>query len=338
MSSKYIITVDGTPFFRDIDGVGRYNHGLLKALARQNPGVKFIVIGFRGDNVATSLVPKLANVDTYLLPLPRRIYQILFARLIAIPVDRLLPFQAMLHIAGNFTLFPYVRRSPTLTIIHDLAYKDLPETVSKRNRTFLSRRVPWSIKRSGGVGVISNFTKERLLAAYPIALKKNILIISCGLDEKFFTKIGTSSNKNSRDFCRENDLPESSYLLAVGTIEPRKNLQLLIDAFVGLPETFQNQHPLLLIGKEGWGKLLHTYDNPNIYPAGYVADDILTALYENAALFISPSLYEGFGMPALEAYALGVNVATSDTPTNRELFTKAMGVLFFDPLDVSAIR
>ena len=96
MSSKYIITVDGTPFFRDIDGVGRYNHGLLKALARQNPGVKFIVIGFRGDNVATSLVPKLANVDTYLLPLPRRIYQILFARLIAIPVDRLLPFQAML--------------------------------------------------------------------------------------------------------------------------------------------------------------------------------------------------------------------------------------------------
>ncbi len=131
-----------------------------------------------------------------------------------------------------------------------------------------------------------------------------------------------------------------SFVLCTGTLEPRKNLLRLIDAFVALPDELRAGHELALVGPRGWEaeeiEQRVAAHSAVVRVLGYVSDDDLAALYQSCTAFCYPSLYEGFGLPVLEAMTCGAPVLASDIPSLREVAGDA--ALYVDPLDTDAIR
>lgn len=305
------VGIDGTPFFRPIDGIGRYSHEIVSQLARQQPESKFTIIGFRGDKPNDELVNDLpGNIEFVYLPLPRRLYQGFFSRLFAINLAGLLPrFDHVIHL--NFTLFPYIRRKglKNVLFIHDTTFIDIPEVVTPKNLSYLKRRVPWSIKRADMVMTISDFTKARVKEIYKVPSSK-IHMVGTGVQDIFFKKSKKLTN-----------LP-GKYILAIGTLEPRKNLESLVKAHGKLPIKLQEKYPLVLGGSLGWDnqnlrRLIEKSEN--IHHLGYVDDADLPALYQGASLFVFPSIYEGFGIPLLEAMASRTPVLANDIELFRSI-------------------
>lgn len=302
-----LIGIDGTPFFRKTDGIGRYNHDLLVTLARLHPDVTFVIAGFRGDTPEPDLCSDLpTNVRFHYAPLPRKVYQGIFSRIRPLSLGRLLPrFTHFIH--GNFTLFPYIKAAATqkFLIIHDTTFLDMPEVVTPKNLQYLTKRVPWSIRKADHIGTISDFTYQRVVDEYPFG-KKKLRSIGTGVQAVYF-KSGTKKPPS---------LPKK-YILAIGTLEPRKNLSSLVKAHGILPLTLQQKYPLVLGGSLGWDnrELREQIEQSTyVHHIGYVKESELPGLYQHASLFVFPSRYEGFGIPLLEAMASQTPIIASNIP------------------------
>lgn len=307
--NRLVIGVDATPFCRKIDGIGRYNVNLIAALAKKHPEAQIVLIGFIGDTLhkeINTLLP--SSVSLYRIPLPRRLYQILFARLFALNLGRLTPKLNVL-LCLNFTLFPYIKQASLkrFVMVHDTAFIDVPDMVEPRNRAYLARRVPWSISQADATLTVSEFTSERVHELFGVSSQK-VHCISAGIQDSFFaTDIRPSAVKN---------LP-ASYVLCVNTLEPRKNIGNLVRAHALLPMKLRKQHPLVLGGRlrgdsQTLARLIEK--TPHVLSTGYVDDSDLPGLYKGASLFVLPPLYEGFGIPLIEAMVSRVPVIVSDIP------------------------
>lgn len=301
---SFSIGVDGTPFFRPVDGIGRYSSNLIATIAKQHPKVSFTIIGFRGDSPNKELTNSLpGSVKFFYIPLPRRLYQGIFSKIIPVNLRFLLPkFNHVIHL--NFTLFPYIKypAATSTLFVHDTTFIDMPEVVTLKNLTYLQKRVPWSMKRTTGIATISEFTKIRINDIYNYPVEK-IRMIGTGVDTTHF-----------RQFSKPKNLPPQ-YILAIGTLEPRKNLESLIKAYLKLPQRLQEQYSLVIGGSSGWKneRLMNLISSSDhIVHLGYVEDKDLPGLYQYASLFVFPSLYEGFGIPILEAMANKVQVLAND--------------------------
>lgn len=327
MQPTRLIGVDGTSLFRAVDGIGRYSANVLRAAAEQSPDWTFLVIGFAQDRSAPSLVPDLPNVRRHFLPIPRRFAVGMHVFGIPLNVRRLLPPLDAL-VCLNFTLFPVVSGVPTLAIIYDLTYHDHPEVMAARNRAHLARQVPRTVEKASVVGAISAFTAHRITDVYPDHAP--VVIVPCGLDERFLTPDDSSASAL--------DLPPR-YVLAVGTLEPRKNLVTLIRAYAQLDTTLFEEYPLVIVGRKGWGPNDLPDDIPTavaeaVRYTGYVEDADLPAVYSGASLFVFPSIYEGFGLPLLEAMACGVPAVASDIETFAEIGSRLVDLV--PPTDPAA--
>lgn len=222
---------------------------------------------------------------------------------------------------------------PFVSTIHDVVWRARPQTFPLLHRAIMNLGMPGTARRAHRILTVSEFSR-REIARYLRVPKSKICVTPNAVDPKYFEAVNPTLIEA---VCEKYGIGSTPYALSVGVQQPRKNVARLIDAFT----QFKAQHPtaahrLVIVGKSGWGKdsSLLTPHSALVY-AGYVDDDELPALYAGAACFAYPSLYEGFGLPILEAGACGSAVLTSDRGAMKEVAGDAAQLV--DPYSVSSI-
>jgi glycosyltransferase involved in cell wall biosynthesis len=232
---------------------------------------------------------------------------------------------------------------PVVTTVHDVTFALFPELFLPRDRWILNTLIPWSLRRASRVIADSESTRRDILRLYgrhvPSEKVRTILLAT---DPMFH--LPSDGQESAREMANENfNLSDLPYVLAVGVLQPRKNLGLLLEAFARVKNgAVSLPHRLIIVGKRGWkneeldrhlAALPETVREDIVFP-GYVADEDLPGLYGGADALCYPSLYEGFGLPPLEALACGCPVLCSQTSSLPEVVGDA-GILL-PPDDVSA--
>jgi glycosyltransferase involved in cell wall biosynthesis len=290
-------------------GIERYALELVRALAAIAPGEIVVFLPPDPPEAVTRL-----PVEQVRLPFAYRV-----------PAEQAwLPWAAararvdLLHSLAFPT--PVLWRGRSAVTVHDATPWLHPEAASLVMRYYHGPLFPQALGRAAAVFTVSEAARDDLVRAASVP-RERIHVIPNGVDERFFE-------------ARAPEGPRAPYLLAVGTLEPRKNLPLLLDAFRALRADGRDLE-LLLVGHQGWSHSLPLGDlAPHVRLLGPVPDEDLPALYAGASCFVLPSLYEGFGLPLAEAMAVGVPAVASDIPALREVGGEA--VRYADPHDAAS--
>lgn len=234
----------------------------------------------------------------------------------------------------NYILRPYL--GPKVCTIHDLSHIRYPECHPKERVKFLLRHLSKSIENADHIITGSNFIRDEIMNSFQVASTK-ITSIYHGVSKQYKSR----HFNEVRSVLTRYHLTDKSYLLSVGTLEPRKNLDRLIRAFNQLSDKQRRNTPLVLVGAKGWKthgleKLMYPLlQKGQLYCLGYVSEDDLPYLYSGAYGYIYLSLYEGFGLPLLEAMASGVPTLTANISSMPEVVGNA--ALVANPLDIDDI-
>lgn len=304
------IGIDGRALQGARTGVGRYIFELCRELDKVLPNAQFFVYSSVPLEMPVLSRRWILRLDKS--PLAAHLKSVLWLKYrcgLLCKKDNLDVFW------GAATFLPQIPSSlRTVITVYDLNFKIAPETMSFTHRWAFKLFFKKDVARANVVTAISKGSSDRLLGLFGRAA-----------DAIVYPAIDDSFNPQSAARVREVLIRHSllrPYFLAVATWEPRKNLELLIRTFLSMKEQgLLAEHKLVLVGGRGWKdqrlvRLLAGADS--VVPLGYVPDEHLAPLYSGAAVFIFPSLYEGFGMPVAEAKACGTRVVASDTPELRE--------------------
>lgn len=216
---------------------------------------------------------------------------------------------------------------PEIITVYDLSCFKYPETHPTARVKFFNEYLPSSLEKAGHILTISEFSKKEIIEYFGID-PKNITVSYCGLPAGFQPRSKEQTNITLKQY----GVNYKKYFLYVGTIEPRKNLEILLESYAALPKNIQSQYKLVIIGALGWKyerfleKAKNLIAHQQLIIPGYVPEDHLQKLMASAHCFLYPSLYEGFGIPPLEAMASGVPVLTSNSTSLPEVVGTA-GVL-----------
>lgn len=326
------IGIDYTSAVRQGAGIGRYTRGLIEALAAKDSENRYTLFSAGRDPRATRWP---ANFRYRALPLTDRHLSILWQRLrLPLPVELVTGPVDVFH-SPDFVL-PPVWRARTVLTVHDLSFMRYPECSSPPLLEYLMRSVPRSVARADLVLADSENTRQdviELLAVPP----DRVRTVYVGVEERFSTPV--PADEIAR--VRERYGIDRSYILGVGTLQPRKNFPTLIRAFGRLRQEHGVEHQLVIAGGKGWldEPIYATIDELGlrgpVLLTGFVDDADLPALYQGADVFAFPSLYEGFGIPILEAMAGGTPVVTAQASSMPEVAGDA--ALLVSPHDVGEL-
>lgn len=232
--------------------------------------------------------------------------------------------------SNNFSS-PRLRRSKQVYTLYDLSFIDVPECTTEENRYLCFNGMFQASLLADMMIAISHYTKRRFLENFPHFPEHRVVVSHLG-------------NRLSVEGAEEpvSALPDSQpFFLSVGTLEPRKNLRRLLSAYQMYLTKSETPKHLVLAGSNGWLESdLPAYIsdlnlNNKVHVLGYVSDAALRWLYKNCWAFVYPSIYEGFGLPVLEAMAAGAATITSKTTSLSEVGGEA--VSYVDPFDETSI-
>ena len=311
-------------------GIGMYTYELAKRMKAEN-GLEFAgnVFNFLGRNDNTDALSEIEMPIRTQKSMPYGVYRRIW-HTIPFPYNALFP-AADLNVFFNFIVPPRVK-GKVITVIYDMTYLRFPETMNESNLRRIRRDIDYSVVRSDRIVTISEFSKSEIHELLQVPEEKIDVVYSA-----------PSIATGAADFqmVQERLKIQKPYLLYVGTIEPRKNLIRLIQAFDWLKREKQIPHQLILAGGGGWKtEEIHQAAETaqfgrEIQFTGYLSPEEKNALYQNADAMVFPSLYEGFGMPPLEAMLFECPVICSDAASLSEIVGEAAELV--DPLDVQAI-
>ena len=289
-------------------------------------------------------VPKLQisktqnNIKIKTFKLPSLILEFLWNRLHLVPVEK---FAGQLDVFHTSDWLEPPAKCPKVTTIHDLAIFKYPETFTPRGGhdivVNLKRKLEWVKKESRLIIAVSESTKRDVIEILGIP-EERIRVVHEACNPEF-----TEKSKEDTERIKKKYRIKGDYILAVGTLEPRKNLKRVIEAFEKLQKT--QKLKLVVAGKFGWGEGIEKLKIKNkqslslrdekLKILGLVSQEDLPSLYSGAQVFVYPSLYEGFGLPILEAMASGCPVVTSNVSSMPEVAGEA--AVLVNPEDVENI-
>nr|WP_300182945.1 glycosyltransferase family 1 protein [uncultured Agathobaculum sp.] len=311
-------------------GIGQYTYEIAKRL-RDSDGLVFRgnLFNFlsRNDNTES-----LAGIEMPILVnslFPYGVYRRIW-NAIPLPYDRLFRPKADLNVFFNYIVPPSIE-GKTMTTIHDMTYLRFPETMDRRNLKRLQDGIEYSVARSAHIVTDSEFSKQEIMQLLNIPLEKISVVPGAPSLTDRFVDFSEMADKYHID---------KPYILYVGTIEPRKNLVRLMQAFAALKKN-GFPHQLVLAGGKGWENedIYQTADRlfhyGEIVFTGYISDAEKNTLYQNAEAFVFPSLYEGFGIPPLEAMHFGCPVVCANAASLPEVVGDAAQLV--DPMEVDSI-
>jgi alpha-1,3-rhamnosyl/mannosyltransferase len=207
----------------------------------------------------------------------------------------------------NFLAFPF--DGPTVVTVHDLSWIRYPEAHPGERVRTMNREMPGAVARATRILTDSEFVRGEVISHFGVPAER-VTAIPLGVEPRF-RPFAPEAGRATLD---RHGLRFGEYVLVVGTLEPRKNVATALAAYERLPEALRKRFPLAVAGMEGWGD--HKIEAHRL---GYVPDDDLPALYSGARAFVYPSIYEGFGLPPLEAMACGAPVIVSDRTSLPEV-------------------
>jgi glycosyltransferase involved in cell wall biosynthesis len=270
--------------------------------------------------------------EKYVNRIPAKI-QRAFHNHLRLPIEMFAGKADVFH-SPNYFLPPSISMKQLVTV-HDLTFVRFPETMSPGDDKYFAKYVPQAIKRANMVLTISENSKKELIS--DLGVSEDKIRVTYMAADKMFKPI---KDQDKLQTVREKyNLPEK-YILYVGTLEPRKNITVIIEAIHALKRNHGIEHKLVIAGKKGWlydkifQRVVELGLENDVVFTGFVADEDLPALFNMASLFVFPSLYEGFGIPPLEAMACGVPVITSDSSSLPEV-VKGVGIMLA-PTDIKA--
>jgi glycosyltransferase involved in cell wall biosynthesis len=220
-----------------------------------------------------------------------------------------------------------------VTTVHDISFEHFPSYFTKRSLARMRATIPWSARRSAAVLTGSTYSRDDLIARYRLRPEK-VHVTSYAADRRFRPQ----PDDIVRGALERFGLPRD-YVLSVGNLQPRKNLPRLLEAYVRLPAGARP--PLVIVGQRAWlhdeifSSVRRFGLEGSVHFTGFVEADDLPAIYAGSLVFAYPSLFEGFGLPVLEAMACGVPTLSSRTSSIPEVAGDA--AVLVDPTDVDAI-
>lgn len=332
------LLVDASAGFNQGAGIGRYTRGLIGAAFPAISGQFDARLWYAPDCPGE---PPFAKAFLHELP-PNGVASVRRARLSRRRIDQLarLPLTARAEwLTGAFDLcystdftIPGRTNRPSMVTVHDLAFEVVPEAYPPGLLRYLRTVVPIAVRRATQVAVVSQTTRSDVIERYRVSAER-VIVIPNAADRRFFEP--SPLRESTRV---ELGVPDD-YVLAVGTIEPRKNYRTLLEA---QRRSFSiTQRPLVVVGRSGWNNdaemrlLAELQQTGAVVPLLNAPDSLLPGLYAGAAAAVYVPLYEGFGLPILEAMAAGTSVIASDIPSVREFANET--ATFVDASSVEAV-
>jgi glycosyltransferase involved in cell wall biosynthesis len=302
-------------------GIGRYTRELIHALVAEAPDYDFTLFSARPPAAppVTNSLPIAANVTHRPAPVEEHwLYRLWYRARLPLPVQAFTGRIDLFH-SPDFVLPPVSGCIPTLLTVHDLSFVHYSETFPVKLVNYLNRSVPPSVRRADHILADSASTMRDLQSLWNVAPER-ITVLYSGVNERF--RPVTDKAKLAAIRARYG-LDQGPFVLTVGTVQPRKNYEMLVRAFK--PVADKHPHTLVIAGGQGWmaeglmAEIERLRLGERVRLTGFVDDNDLPGLYSAADLFVFPSLYEGFGLPLLEAMACGTPVISSDASSLPEV-------------------
>jgi glycosyltransferase involved in cell wall biosynthesis len=309
-------------------GTEAYSLHLIRSLLATGRSHRFRL--YLKDALMAGTLPDVPHCEQRVMPFPRLWTHVrLSTEMLVHPPD-------VLFVPSH--VLPIVHPRKSVVTVHDLGHRAYPGAHTPQQRRYLEWSTRYHVRQAAHLIADSRATADDLVRFYD-ADQARITVAHLGVDPN----LGPVHDAERIALVLERYGVTAPYLLYVGTVQPRKNLARLVDAFARLlqADAVASDLQLVLAGKRGWlsegimARVREVGLESQVVFTGYVREEDLAALYSGAALFVMPSLYEGFCLPVLEAMAVGTPVVSSSASSLPEVAGDA--ALFFDPADVDAM-
>jgi len=309
--------IDALPLLpKKMSGIGHYVQNIVHGLQELNH--KTILVVPKGK--ASLLQGRYPDLEIKELPYRHRTMQLLDIFGLAPKIDKTVG--KGFYFFGNYENWPLTKDSRSLTCFHDMAFIRMPETIEKKNLFFLRTFYKRWYRRATEIATVSEFSKKEIEGIF--GKRKQVSIIPNSVDKSLFSK---KPHIESKKVLKKYGITIEDFLLYVGNLEPRKGLDVMLRAYSNYSDVWKRAHPLIIVGGGGWRNeeillLIDSINKENTYilrPNGYVEDNDLAAFYSRASAIIMPSLYEGYGVPVLEAASCETDAYISNAAALREV-------------------